>query len=210
MCVCHGSSAWLRVSLAKILPTGSCGSLRIMTVHCEKHAKMNFNCRREDCRHNDTQQNTTKQTVCLLAKVINPAIYTIEQIRHSNLKGSVVCERTGGGSSGLPDHVRFGSGRATSVQQAYDLSTVHAPFCCSHGSSQAVGCMLSVPFFGWYSHMTSGIWVGLVQGRWFSLDIWPTQRPSCLLFPRGIQHLSWISPFSASMDYFSAVKGVSD
>lgn len=53
-------------------------------------------------------------------------------------------------SSGLPDHVWFGSGRVTSVQQAYDLSAVHAPFCCSHGSSQAVGCMLSVAFFGWY------------------------------------------------------------
>lgn len=110
-----------------------------------------------DCRHDDTQQGC--QTNCLFAthkpcKVINTAIYTIGQIRQLNLKGSLVCERTRGGSSGLPDHVWFGSGRATSAQQAYDLSAVHAPFCCSHGSSQAVGCMLSVPFFGWYLHMT--------------------------------------------------------
>lgn len=97
-----------------------------------------------------------KLPVCFpqLCKVINTAISTIWQIRQLSLKGSVVCKRTRGGwgwSSGLPDHVWFGSVRATSVQQAYDLSAVHAPFCCSHGNSQAVGCMLSVAlFFGWY------------------------------------------------------------
>lgn len=77
------------------------------------------------------------------------------------MKRSVVCERTRGGSSGLPDHVWFGSCRATSAQQAHDLSAVHSPFCCSHGSSQAVGCRLSVPFFGFDLPMTLGIWVEL-------------------------------------------------
>lgn len=92
------------------------------------------------------------QTNCLFAthkhcRVINTAIYTIGQIKQLKLKRPV-CERTRASSSGLLDHVWFGSCGATSAQQAYDLSAVHAPFCCSHGSSQAVGCMLSVPCLG--------------------------------------------------------------
>lgn len=99
-------------------------------------------------------QMNGRQRNCLFAthkqgRVVNTVIDTIGQIRQLKLKRPV-CERTRGSSSGLPDHVWFGSCGATSAQQAYDLSAVHAPFCCSHGGSQAVGCLLSVSFSGWY------------------------------------------------------------
>lgn len=121
-------------------------TLKITTVFC-KNAKTVHKMQSKSITDMTPTRRLSYTLPVYYPQVINTAIYTIGQIRQLNLKRSFVCERTRVGLSGLPDHVWFGSCGATSAQQAYDLSAIHAPFCCSHGSSQTVGCMLSAPFF---------------------------------------------------------------
>lgn len=74
-------------------------------------------------------------------QVINTPIYTIgDETELNTCRGRKRRRRQScravGPSSG-----------ATSAHQLHDLRAVHALFCCRHASTQAVGCMLSVPLF---------------------------------------------------------------